>query len=64
MRRPFAELTEEQKKIFIDELKTYFGEIKKVEAVAKEYTIEDWIEHSRKQIGQEERFIKYKNKDM
>ena len=53
--------TEEEKKIFIEELKTYFGEIKKVEAVAKEYTIEDWIEHSRKQIGQEERFIKYKN---
>ena len=52
--------TEEEKKIFIDKLKTYFGEIKKVEAVAKEYTIEDWIEHSRKQIGQEERFIKYK----
>ncbi len=52
---------EEDKKTFINEVRTYFSKVIKVEAVAKEYTIEDWLDHSRNQIGQEKRFIKYKN---
>lgn len=53
--------SDEDSKKFKLEIEEYFGEIKKVEAVAKQYSIEDWLDHSRKQILVENRFLEYKS---
>ena len=53
--------SDEDSKKFKLEIEEYFGEVKKVEAVAKQYSIEDWLDHSRKQILVENRFLEYKS---